>query len=218
MNETGDSPHGVRGVQDILRFWIPHWIPNSNYWIPDCLSLELAFRIPIVSGIPDRLSCIPDVKAQVSRFHKQKISRFRKPAWFAFSSMGRWHDLAFSDNPYQERIMGFRLSYPCRTYTHTTCLTSNGDLCRSLHFKVRLSKDVLCNARQPEAKPLLSFFSLIKTIYPSVSTKPLPNDAKSLLPGYVLISRTPSRSRVTWLWAQYVRSLFRFSLFQALRK
>ena len=111
---------------------------NSNYWIPDCLSLELAFRIPIVSGIPDSLSCIPDVKTQVSRFHKQKISRFRKPAWFAFISMGRWDDLAFSGNPYQERIMGFRLSYPCWTYTHTTCLTSNGDLCRSLHLKVRL--------------------------------------------------------------------------------
>ena len=29
---------------------------------------------------------------------------------------------------------------------------------------------------------LLSFFSLIKTIYPRVSTKPLPNDAKSPLP------------------------------------
>ena len=29
---------------------------------------------------------------------------------------------------------------------------------------------------------LLSFFSLLKTIYPRVSTKPLPNDAKSPLP------------------------------------
>ena len=29
---------------------------------------------------------------------------------------------------------------------------------------------------------LLSFFSLIRTIYPRVSTKPLPNDAKSPLP------------------------------------
>ena len=29
---------------------------------------------------------------------------------------------------------------------------------------------------------LLSFFSLIKTIYPRVSTKPLANDAKSPLP------------------------------------
>ena len=141
---------------------------NSNYWIPDCLSLELAFRIPIVSGIPDSLSCIPDVKTQVSRFHKQKISRFRKPAWFAFISMGRWDDLAFSGNPYQERIMGFRLSYPCWTYTHTTCLTSNGDLCRSLHGQVAeptggsLSKDVLSNACQPEVKP--SSFSYALTL------------------------------------------------------
>ena len=32
---------------------------------------------------------------------------------------------------------------------------------------------------------LLSFFSLIKTIYPSVSTKQQPNNAKILLPGYL---------------------------------
>ena len=32
------------------------WIPNSRYWIPDSLAVELGFRIPIVSGIPDSLS------------------------------------------------------------------------------------------------------------------------------------------------------------------
>ena len=37
---------------------------------------------------------------------------------------------------------------------------------------------------------LLSFFSLLKTIYPRVSTKPLPNDAKSPLPVYVRRSKT----------------------------
>ena len=37
---------------------------------------------------------------------------------------------------------------------------------------------------------LLSFFSLLKTIYPRVSTKPLPNDAKSLLPVDVCRSKT----------------------------
>ena len=37
---------------------------------------------------------------------------------------------------------------------------------------------------------LLSFFSLIKTIYPRVSTKPLPNDAKSPLPVDVRRSKT----------------------------
>ena len=38
---------------------------------------------------------------------------------------------------------------------------------------------------------LLSFFSLIKTIYRRVSTKPLPNDAKSPLPVDFRRSKTP---------------------------
>ena len=38
---------------------------------------------------------------------------------------------------------------------------------------------------------LLSFFSLIKTIYQRVSTKPLPNDAKSPLPVDVRRAKTP---------------------------
>ena len=37
---------------------------------------------------------------------------------------------------------------------------------------------------------LLSFFSLLKTIYPRVSTKPLSNDAKSPLPVDVCRSKT----------------------------
>ena len=37
---------------------------------------------------------------------------------------------------------------------------------------------------------LLSFFSLIKTIYPRVLTKPLPNDAKCPLPVDVRGSKT----------------------------
>ena len=37
---------------------------------------------------------------------------------------------------------------------------------------------------------LLSFFSLIKTIYPRVSTEPLPNDARSPLPVDVRRSET----------------------------
>ena len=42
-------------------------------------SVELGFRIPIVSSIPDSLSCIPDSKAQDSGFHKHKCQRFRNP-------------------------------------------------------------------------------------------------------------------------------------------
>ena len=47
-----------------------------RYWIPDSLSVDLGFRILIVSGIPDSLSCIPDSKAQDSGFQKQKFPGF----------------------------------------------------------------------------------------------------------------------------------------------
>ena len=36
------------------------WIPNSSYWIPNSLKVGLRFRIPIVRGIRDSLTCIPD--------------------------------------------------------------------------------------------------------------------------------------------------------------
>ena len=37
------------------------------------LSVELGFWIPIGSGIPDSLSCIPDSKTPDSTFHKQNF-------------------------------------------------------------------------------------------------------------------------------------------------
>ena len=42
-------------------------------------SVELGFRIPIVSGIPDSYSCIPDSNAHDSGLHKQRFPRFRNP-------------------------------------------------------------------------------------------------------------------------------------------
>ena len=49
------------GIQDSLRFWIAFH----------------GFRIPIVSRIPDPLSCILDSKAQDSGFHEQNFPEFR---------------------------------------------------------------------------------------------------------------------------------------------
>ena len=60
-------------IQDSLGFWISRCgfrIPGTEFQF---LSVELEFWIPIVSGIPDSLSCIPDSKAQESRFHQQKF-------------------------------------------------------------------------------------------------------------------------------------------------
>ena len=60
-----------------IQSWILDSTPritNSRFRIPWSLSVKLGFWIPIVSGIPDSLSCIPDFKDQDFGFHKQKIS------------------------------------------------------------------------------------------------------------------------------------------------
>ena len=44
-------------------------------WIQDSLLVELGFRIAIVSGIPDSLSCFADSKAQDSGLPKQNFPR-----------------------------------------------------------------------------------------------------------------------------------------------
>ena len=68
-----------KGIQDTLGFWIPRrrfWIPGTGF---RSSSVELGFRILIVCGIPDSLSCIADSKAQDSGFHKEEFPSFRIP-------------------------------------------------------------------------------------------------------------------------------------------
>ena len=67
-----------KGIEDSLGFWIPRrGFPISGTWFQS-LSVELGFWIPILSRIPDSLSCILDSKAQDSRRKpKANISRFR---------------------------------------------------------------------------------------------------------------------------------------------
>ena len=50
----------------------------------------------------------------------------------------------------------------------------------------------------------LSFFSLIKRMYPRVSTKPLPNDAKSPLPVVVRRSKMLLLKLPIYLWKAHV--------------
>ena len=71
-------------------------IQDSRYRIPDFLSVEVRFGIPIVSWIPDSLICIPDSKAQDFRFHKQNFPGFRNPLHGAILSM---HVLFFNFRP-----------------------------------------------------------------------------------------------------------------------
>ena len=60
-----------KGIEDSLGFWIPRrGFPISGSWFQS-LSVELGFWIPILSRIPDSLSCIPDSKDQDSGNHKQ---------------------------------------------------------------------------------------------------------------------------------------------------
>ena len=70
------SPH-VRESKTLLDSGF-HAV-DSGFQLLDSryFSVELGFRIRIVRGIPDSYTCIPDSKAQDSRFHKQKFPRFR---------------------------------------------------------------------------------------------------------------------------------------------
>ena len=69
-----------KGIQDGLGFWIPRYgFPDSSTGFLIVFKLELGFRIPIVCGIPDSLSQIPDSKAQDSVLHKRICSGFRIP-------------------------------------------------------------------------------------------------------------------------------------------
>ena len=56
---------------------------DTEFWIINFLPVELRFRIPIVSGIPDSLGCIPGCPTQISAwdsgFNKQKFPWFRNP-------------------------------------------------------------------------------------------------------------------------------------------
>ena len=62
----------MKGNQDNFGFWIPGTVFQN-------LSLKFGFWISIVRGIPDSLSCIPDSKAQDSRFHDPNFLGFWNP-------------------------------------------------------------------------------------------------------------------------------------------
>ena len=69
-----------KGIQDSIEFWIPRRgfrIQGTGF---QSLSVELGFRIPIVSGIPDSSSCIPHSKTHDSTFPEK---------WAIFRQRGR---------------------------------------------------------------------------------------------------------------------------------
>ena len=89
-------------------------------WIPDSLSVEPGFRMPIVNGISDSLTCIPDSKAKDleftsknfpdSGFHEQKFPGFwisrAKISWFPDSTSKNLPDSGL----HEQKFAGFRIS------------------------------------------------------------------------------------------------------------
>ena len=83
-NGVGEHANGrvvtpCKGIKDSLGFWIPRpgfRIPGTGF---RSLLVKFGFWIPIFSRIPDSLSCIPDTKAQDSRFHKKIFPGVRNP-------------------------------------------------------------------------------------------------------------------------------------------
>ena len=76
INVTIVSPH-VRESKTVLDSGFHAVDSGFQLLVSRSYTVELGFRIPIVRGIPDSDSCIPDSKAQDSGFHKQKFPRFR---------------------------------------------------------------------------------------------------------------------------------------------
>ena len=80
----------VTVVGNTLREQLPHvkdslgfWIPRHGFQIPGTgfrsLLVKFGFLIPISNRVLYPLSCIPDSKAQDSRFHKKKFPGFWNP-------------------------------------------------------------------------------------------------------------------------------------------
>ena len=124
---------------NVMQSWIRDSTPliaYSRYWI----SVELGFWIPVVNGILDSLSCIPDSKAQDSGFHIPKFPEF----WIPES--GFLKSWASESKPFQSRSKGEipnrarreerlsrsrRLYRACRRETHldSACAGTEKVLC-----------------------------------------------------------------------------------------
>ena len=72
------SPH-VRESKTVLDSGFNFVSSGFQVLLSTSFSVELGFRIPIVNGIPDSYSCIPDSNAHDSRLHMQNFPRFRIP-------------------------------------------------------------------------------------------------------------------------------------------
>ena len=82
--------------------------PGFQVLLSTSFPVELGFRIPIVSGIPDSYSCIPDSNAHDSGLHKRKFPRFRNPhAKFSKIPDSTWKNFQYSGF-HMQKFPGFR--------------------------------------------------------------------------------------------------------------
>ena len=100
-------------IQDSLRFWILRrgsvQISGTGF---QYLSVELGFRIPIVSGIPDSLSCIPDSKAKDFWLHEQNFPGFRNPINGSETNLGLVIKLALNlPGKDKDKLINIWISY-----------------------------------------------------------------------------------------------------------
>ena len=69
----------IKGSKTVLDSG-SHAVDSGFQWLDSrSFPVELGFRIPIVGGIPDSYSCIPDSRVQDCKFHTQKFPGFRNP-------------------------------------------------------------------------------------------------------------------------------------------
>ena len=81
--------HSIRrGIQDSLGFWIPRW----------------GFRIPVASGIPDSLTCIPDSEARIPDHPQVKIFRIPNLTRKNILDSLAWGELKYTQLPMNRKL------------------------------------------------------------------------------------------------------------------
>ena len=118
------SPH-VRKSKTVLDSGF-HAVDSGFQVVnPNSLSVEqFKFQIPIVSGIPDSLSCIPDSKAQNSRFHGKNFPGFWNPHSLTWGEMSfTWYKTAMLESTTrtgtrQKSSHYLKWLFPLRFFSH----------------------------------------------------------------------------------------------------
>ena len=131
--------------QDNLGFWIPCHGFQSRNCIPDSLSVELGFWIPIVSRIPNSLSCIfrnPMPRIPESRFpymgrsSMHSIFMMRSKFCFLLTCDNQWTSVYFP-HIHSLTLLNNQERQP-RDHIMITCLYLNKQSELSFHVRIHI--------------------------------------------------------------------------------